>query len=182
MAVTFANITRSGGNSYTYTWTGTGPYDLYIDGVLYYPQDGVLPTTDTSIIITNFGDNEEPRPLEIIDTSGTDVADNINNGPQGILQWRGDLNAASYIVQQKVSGTFVDIAPVREDRRGYYRYDTVALDDVTTHNWRVLPRDEHAVNGDPVEFDFFMVRNPVPKKVEYSYDAGTGNLTIADRT
>lgn len=166
---------RLGSYAVKYSWSGTAPYDVYQDGKLVLDQ-----TSLTQYIAQTTDGTTNPLPaIEILDDTDTVTADSILYSPRVRFQWRGQSDAVLYIVQEYVSGTWTARGSVNEDGRGYYDFETQALADDTTAQWRVLPQDNNGYQGEPLPFSFYVVRNPAPPAVTFSYSAGTSNLTVS---
>lgn len=183
---TITAITKDGKQSWKYTWTGTDPYDVYRAdlGLIELTQTDLEEITLTgysTLSNTNLAlDDEEPPPLEIIDSADTSTPECLTYPPFSVLQWRGNADASYYIVQQYVGSTWTTYGePTVENGAGYYKVSTGPLADVTTHNWRVLPVDSEGNQGDPVTFEIFMVRNPAPPRITCTYSSP--NIVVSTR-
>lgn len=160
-------------NAIRYTWTGTAPYDVWQEGALVLSG-----TTLTEYIAQTTDGSTNPLPaIEVRDADDTGTAQNKAYSPRVRMQWRGQADAAVYIIQQYTGGEWVSRATVNEDRTGYYAFETTAHDDGDSAQWRVVPQDSGGYEGEPLGFTFAVVCNPMPPAVEYSYSSGTG-LTV----
>ena len=167
--------TRTGANSVKYTWSGTAPYDVWQDGIKVLDQ-----TTLTQYIAQTLDGSTNPLPaIEVLDDTDTTTAQSYRFSPRVTFQWRGQADALVYLIQEYVDAEWTTRAAAVETGDGYYQFTTAALDDVTTATWRVRPQDANGYSGDPVTLTHFMVRNPAPPAVSYSYSSGTGNLTVS---
>jgi len=145
-------------------------------------------TTDTALELDNASprdattaDPEEPPALEVLDANDTTDAQNVTWTPRVTLQWRGSTDAHYYLVQESVDGAWVTRNYQLESGRGYYQYDSTALDDGESNDWRVVPYDLYDVAGSGLPYQFLVVRNPAPPRISMEYDQTTGNLTARAR-
>lgn len=164
---------RVGPYSVRYTWSGTAPYDVWVNGELVLNQ-----TTDTTTVI-QFPGEAVPHAVEVLDATDTGMAESLRYSPRLRLQWRGHAGVEHYRVQTYADSAWSTQQIASEDGRGYYTYTTIAQADATSAQWRVIPVDERGYEGEPVAFTFYVVRNPAPPAVDFSYNAGTGNLTVS---
>jgi len=178
---TITSITKTSARGWRFQWAGTAPFRLYLNGEYLTGQT----TTDTSYEVDNLSpldittmDPNEPPPLEVLDATETADAANVTYTPIATLQWRGSTLAAYYMVQESVDGVWVDRNYQTESNKGYYQYDTPALDDGQSNNWQVLAFDAYDVEGGALPFQFLIVRNPAPPRVTMQYNEATGNLDI----
>lgn len=95
------------------------------------------------------------------------------------LHWRRIANAVRYVVQENVSGVWTDRFTFLEAGQGNAIFLTRWLEDVTTHQFRVVPYDAGGASGTPLSFSALMVRHPDVPNVSFDYDAGTGKVTIS---
>jgi hypothetical protein len=63
--------------------------------------------------------------------------------------------------------------------RRYFTWLTRVLEDQAQHQFRVTPVGSNGNAGAAKNFAVLMTRIPDPPSVSYSYDAGTGAVTIA---
>lgn len=156
-----------------YTWSGDAPYDVWLDGTK------VLSASDATQYIAQTTDGTtNPLPaIEVRDDNDSGLAQSEQYAPTFRLQWRGQTDAAIYIIQEYVSDNWTTRATAIETGAGYYNYTTRALPDNTSANWRVVPRDVNGYEGDPVYFTHTVVCNPAPPAVTFSYSGG--NITAA---
>ena len=176
MAGTITDVEKVGSYSFKYTWSGTSPYDSWVDGYAYFTG-----TTQTSAIIelgTSGGSETEPPALELQDSTDTNTAENILYPPYLTLQWRGSTDNLCYRVQESVSAVWTTRANVSEIGLAYYKWATDLLADVTTHSWRVVAVDDRGYESTAVNLSAFMVRNPAPPVINMSYSSGTGLLSV----
>ena len=68
---------------------------------------------------------------------------------------------------------------IQETGIGYYYYETRALTDSTTHQFKVTPITAEGYSATPVSLSVLMVCNPVPPDIDISYANGTELFTIS---
>lgn len=163
-------VTRLDPGSWRFTWpVGTPPY-----GVWYASR--LLATVATETYDYDKGDHEDTPPgLEIVNAG--DVAKNSLHMAYMLLQWRGNQNADFYIVEQYISGVWTVVATVPEDARGYYRWRSPALDDVTTYQFRVSATDVVGNMGTAITFTTEVCRVPAPPRVVVTLSGG--NIVVS---
>ena len=162
-----------GAYSTRYTWSGTAPYDVYLNGDLYLDQ-----TSATTAVIQYPGETV-PYAIEVRDATDSGLPESVKFSPNLRLQWRGQAGTDYYKIETYTGGEWVTQQIAKENGAGYYSFVTVAQGDATSPQWRVVPVDARKYEGDPVSFTQYIVRNPEPPAVAFSYDAGTGDLTVS---
>lgn len=148
--------TRNEDGSWSFAWSGgSTPWAIWLNGKQI---DSVATAAYT------FGADPDyetsPPPLEIVGTG--DTAESSLYPPRAVIQWRGVLTAAEYGVEQYVGGAWVEVANVSETAAGYYTYESDALTDETTHQFRVKAYRADGVSGAAITFSLFCARNPAP--------------------
>jgi hypothetical protein len=156
-------VVRTESGTWLFTWAvGTSPYTLWLDGVLL--ESGLLVEsyewTDT------WEYQDEAPPLEVLEDG--DTAENETYPPRFTLQWRGLQNAALYVVERFISASWVEVANLQEDARGYYEYTSLPLDDGATHLFRVTAVSQSGAEGVPITLSSNIERNPAPPAVSFS--------------
>ena len=173
---TITSITRVGSRAWEFDMTGnTAPYTYYLYGKV------ILITNNDIEIIEDFGATtfvNEPPPVEIFDANDTGTPESVSRPPYAILQWRGVPGSDLYRVEKNTGSWVAQTPVVIEDGSGYFRFDTGAIDDITTSQYRVIAVDENAVESDPIPFDVYIVRNPAPPEVTFTWD-DVDTFTIA---
>lgn len=160
-----------------YDWTGTAPFRVFDYGTYSFQIEA---TDETSYFVTS-DNNIEPPPIEVFDSTETaSVAVGETYPASIVIQWRGYSYADYYDVQKEVSpSTFETVYREPETGAGYYRYiSQKEMEDVETVTYRVIVYDKsgESVNVDTTQI---VIRNPSPPELTYTYNAGTGLLTIA---
>jgi len=166
-------VTRQGAGAWLFTATGTANFKWYKDGL------EIAETADEYLRIDNGAD--EPPQLECLDsTEGSSTPNSVTYAPYAVLQWRRSSNATGYKVEAYESAAWTHKAWIyQHDDMAYYRYETRTLTDVTTAQWRVIPVDAQEREGNPIQMDFFVCRQPDTPSVSYTYDSGTGEVTVS---
>ena len=187
MAASITSIQKTSANSWLYTWSGTSPYKIFMNGANILGENDAT-TTETSMTFLS-SDAVEPPAVEIQDATATTTALSLQFSGAVVLQWRGETANVFYKVQkfntainlwQDVSSLNLSLA-IRESGQGYYQFvATDEVDDLTTTNFRVTATDNVGNVSFPLEYEFDGVRNPAVPKINSSYD-GT-DLTFTERT
>ena len=167
--------TRIAPSAIKYTWTGTAPYDVWVDGRKALDQTSLT----EYITQTTDGTTNPLPPVEIFDATDTGTPQNKKYSPRLRFQWRGQSDAAIYLIQEYAAAAWTTKATVLEDGRGYYSFETPRQEDGATIQWRVLPQDSAGYQGDPLPFSFTVVCNPYPPAVEYTYSSIAGLIVSA---
>jgi hypothetical protein len=168
------SITRAQQTSPT-TWRVEWSSDQS-DPVFYVWQDGLLINTTSSgsqLFTVAAG---ESLVVEIFDAA-TERPEAAFPG-RLTLGWYATPATAAYRVDYFADGTWIQQARVREDGRGYYAWRSAFLADVTTHLFRVVPIGNNGNAGAPLVFSVLMVRHPDAPNSDFSYDAGSGVVSI----
>jgi len=163
---------RLGLYSTRYTWSGNAPYRVWVEGELRLDQ------SDATELIVQYPGAAMPQAIEVLDSNDTDPAESEAYSPRLRLQWRGQADAAAYLVQRLAGSEWETRTPVGESGLGYYRYITVPEIDGTEVQWRIVAQDSQGYQGAVLRHTQTVVCNPLPPAFEDSYDAGTGLLTV----
>ena len=177
MAGTITSVENLGEGAYEYTWGGTSPFRVYQAGENVFGGTTEL----TSFIIEDFTDPLEPPAIEVLDSTDTVDAQQIQHPPFRKLQWRGILAAALYKVEQFVDAAWVERSVLFDGGAGYYQFQTAELTDESAEQWRITVIDARDHGSDTYEINFTMARNPAPPVIAGTYASGTGLLTITAR-
>jgi len=169
--ILFDTIEKSGTYDWKFAWTNVGNVDVWLHGQLLYEN------TDIAELTLTGDDQYEPPPLEVVDTG--DDAQNYLYPCRATIQWRGDINAEHYRVEQDPGSGFVLRRFVTEDGSGYYQITTHVMEDVTDAKWRVIPVDSQGNYGGAIDVTVFVVCNPDPPSIEGTYVKP--NLVISGR-
>lgn len=167
--------TRTGSYAVRYEWMGTAPFDVWRDGRIVLEQ-----TTATTYTAQTTDGTTAPLPaIEILDDTDTTIAQSRQYSPVVRFQWRGQSDASYYKIQQYVDSEWTAIGMVRESGAGYYSWASQPQTDGESVEFRVVPYDTRGYDGLPLPVTHTVVCNPSPPDVSYTYNAGTGLLTIA---
>jgi len=91
------------------------------------------------------------------------------------LQWAGVPDASYY---QVLDGELL-LATIPDAGKPYYTYTPPALTDGDQRTYTIRAYNANHVASDDLELDVTMVTTPTDDPVDFSYDAGTGELTIS---
>lgn len=174
--IIFSFIEKIGPSSWRFAWSATtGPYRVYLDGRL------IDTITAVEYDYEGYTWGSFPPPLEVLDANDSTTPQNLDYPPRLWLQWRGVTDAEYYVVEYYSGSAWTRVnLQMPETGAGYYKYQTPALADVTTAQWRVLAVDAYQNESDPLTFSALIVRNPDTPDVTMTYSAVTGNVTIAE--
>ena len=163
---------KLGRYSVRYTWTGDAPFRVWVNGELR------LDETDDTELIVQFPGEATAHAIEVLDINDTDPAESEAYNPRLRLQWRGQADASTYLVQRWTGTEWETRTPISEKGAGYYRYLTVPEVDGDAVKWRVVAQDAQGYEGAVLEHDQAVVCNPLPPDFSAAYDSGTGLLTV----
>lgn len=94
------------------------------------------------------------------------------------LNWLGVGGAKSYRIQILEGVVWRTVGTVLDNGLNAFTYHTDWLADSITHQFRMIPVDAANNLGTELEHDFLMVRHPDVPSVSYTYDSGTGKITV----
>jgi hypothetical protein len=154
-----------GNSAGRWRWTGTPPF--YVFGA---NGDALLNGTNETEIMIDATDYMWSPTIEVLDSTqiSTKAPASIENPACVVLQWFG-INDASYYRIDIWNGTEWEPASPRFDQyprhvgQRYYQWRSTVLNDGTHARYRVVPVREFSgtiVDGDPIEFDAVIHRNP----------------------
>lgn len=174
MTAAITAIEQTGPGVWRVEWTGTGPFRVYVDGGLVLQGAQAEWTVET-------GNRYAPPLVEVLDSTETRTPDSLLYSPRVTLQWVAIEGASYYVVEQEVSGAWVQRAAVGADAlRTYYTYVGAAQGDQTEQHWRVSAVAQVGVAGVPVEVTFEMVTWPALPEVVVRYDEPTGQVIVEE--
>ena len=174
MAITSQTITHLGGSSYIYEWTSdSGDPTFYI----YDLAAGVLVTTTKG---TSYTVTIEPGESAVLEVRESAYA-TIPRGYPGRLTlfWYATADTDHYRAEEYSGGQWVLRARILDDGRGHCHWHTRWLEDVTTHQFRVIPVGDNGNEGTAKTWSVLMVRYPDVPDQDFSYDEGTDKVTVA---
>ena len=173
MAASITETLMVGTKACRYTWSGTAPYTVYLKG------DAVLQNTDQTEYTAQWTDAlVEPPAIEVIDsTESAATLQQVLHSPKITLQFRGRRTNSYYVAQLWDGAAWAYDVTIIEDGRGYYQVDA-GFCETADYLFRVTPYDASGTAGTPLQFSIFHHTNPTPPELSYTYDSGTGNLTV----
>lgn len=153
-----------------YTWSGTAPYDVWLNG-----QRMAYQSTATVFVVEHYGEDVAPW-IEVLDATDTDPAQSLANSPRLRLQWRGQTDANVYLIQRWDGTEWETKAIRREDGTGYFSHWTTPELHGTTARWRVIAQDARGYESEMIAWTQLVVCNPKAPAVTGSVAAG--DLTV----
>jgi hypothetical protein len=177
MSATLSTPIKQTYGIWRYDWTGTGPFRVFSYETYQYVLDD---TEETTLFVTD-GNDIEPPVIEVFDSTQEDsLAEAEEYQPRIVIQWRGYQYADYYTIQKETSpGTYTDVDSYVEDGRGYYKYQgSIEASDYAEYSYRVVVTDKAGYTSS-TDFTRYIVRHPDPPELTYTYNAGTGLLTVA---
>lgn len=178
MAALITDCVKTGALSWRYEWSGTAPFNVYAYGQLYLAN-----TDQTELIMTWDTDTAdhrlEPPPIEVIDSTQTAAAlKQVLHPPNFEIQFRGQTTASYYYVElSSDAGANWSALTVPEEGKGYYRISAY-LPNTLDLQFRISAYDAQGGQGDYMEFDLFHHTPTIDPAVSYTYNAGTGLVTM----
>lgn len=171
MAVTIESITQVGKQSFKLVYSsdlgGTPTFYIYLDGIL------VALTIRTNHIISISPD--EQVMIEILDT--TDAPSQVFPGKIRLC-WFAVDSANYYHVDEYIDSVWTERARI-DDNSGYMNFDSRFVEDGQNHRFRIVAVDSSGNESTAAELIVLCVRHPDGPDVDYSYDDGTGKVTIS---
>ena len=173
MAVTVSSARQLSPRSFLVGFTSTlssPTFYVYLDGTL-------IETTQRAQSVINVEPNVQ-FILEVLD-SPTDTPVVVYPS-RWWLNWGPSSGAVDhYRVEEFVSAAWVLRAKVPHSGRSAYRWLTRHLEDVTTHQFRIVPVGTNGNQGTAATITGLMVRQPdVPVVEQTNYDQGTRTITL----
>jgi hypothetical protein len=156
-----------------YTWAGTAPYDVWLNGALRLSS-----STETTLVV-DFPNETTPPAIEVRDATDTGEALSLKHSPRLRLQWRGARDALLYRIERWSGTAWVVKQIANETAQGYYSFLTLPEEDGATVQYQIVAVDGRDHEGEVIQHTQTMACVPSPPAVEYSYDDGTGLLTVA---
>lgn len=87
------------------------------------------------------------------------------------VHWQESTGADKYRVEELISGVWTLRAEIRDDGLGAFSWISRWLEDVTNHQFRVIPVDSTGNQGSALSFAALMVRHPDVPNVKYTVNA-----------
>lgn len=168
MSVTITAIDRLDDAFYLVSFSSTLPapvFYIFVDGVLSSTQAGgsyVAPAGAVVEVLDDPATAAQPAFPAVL-----------------VLGWVDDADAAAYRIEQKIGGLWTAVVTRHNTGEPWQSYATGPLEDGSTQEWRIIPLDAAGNDGSGASFVSLMVRYPDVPDVAYSYDNGTGTVTVA---
>lgn len=174
MSITSVTCDYAGGRSWRFTAVSSLPTPTYywrVDGARWHsgPEDTVLVPID------------DGTPTVWVSDDGWGSDDEHFPGRQTLQVFIDEDSSPAYAylrIDEYVSGSWTERKRLTCDGRGWYTWTSRYLEDVTVHQFRVVPVGENGNEGTPASFAALMVRHPSPPAVSHSYDENTGKVTV----
>jgi len=156
-------VARDPTGAWDFAWlAGTPPWHIWLDGRL------LATVSDPEYQVSAAQYPAVPPDLEIVDSSSGSVAQNSLYPPYFQIQWYGIIGAAGYVVEQLVNSVWTKVHSSAERGQGYICWQTPALQDALTYQFRVTAVDNQGNGGTPVPFTFEVCRNPLHPAVTFA--------------
>ena len=144
-------------------------YYIWLDGEL------LEATAAESVDLTVGGDWQ---PVVDVFDSASDAPEYVSSGRTALCWWPAE-GAGSYRVEEYVASAWVQRASIADGGAGFFSWLSRVLEDVTTHEFRVVAIDSAGNDGASTSFSVLMVRHPDVPGVSYSYDSDTNKVAVA---
>ena len=171
MAVTIAKPVNVGHNAWLYRWSSTLGDPVY----RVYRNGRHVRTTITNQDHVTLGDSE----TVVVEVRDDASAPSLAFSPQGELTWSASTNVDYYRIEEFVASEWVVRARVKDTGAPRYSWLTRALDDVTTHQFRLTPIGKDGNAGATSTVTALMIRHPDVPKVTRIYSDATKKVTFA---
>jgi len=170
MSVTYTAIRQLAPTVIEVAWSS----DLE-DPTFYVYRDGTLIATTKQTRMRFTVAPGEQLMLEVLDTT----AEPTEAFPPHLdLHWRAAADTDHYRIDEYVAAVWTERGRVRDTGRPYYTWRTRALEDVTTHTFRIMPVGTNGNDGSAVTIACMMVRHPDEPTATWLYNSGTRKVTI----
>jgi len=160
--------------SWLISWSGGAAgatYYVYRDGQL-------IATTPGSSIVLSVEPGETPI-IEVFDDA--DTAPMESHPGRVTLAWYASTGAAvdHYRIDEYVSSVWTARARIKDNGDGYFLWRSRGLEDVTTHQFRVVPVGDNGNEGTADTRNVLMVRYPDSPDLSVAWDSGTNKVTFS---
>jgi len=172
MTVTINTPVQTGSNTWLVSWSSNLSTPTY-----YIYQDGTLIKTMQTTSTTFWAAAGESLNIEILDDED-EVPESAFPG-RLTLAWEKCTETDYYRIDEYVDAAWTERARIPDDGTYYYQWQTRFLEDVTSHQFRIVPVGDNGNEGAAKTFTVLMVRHPAEPSVSYTYAALTGVVTIA---
>lgn len=148
---------------------GTPTFFIYVDGKLVSEQQH----TDY-IVYLSAGHSPHIMILDALD------AEHIERFPGRIMaQWSDTAATDHYRLEEFISAAWVLRAKIPDLGESLFKWFTRYLEDVATHQIRLIPVGTNGNQGTAISVGILMVRFPDIPDVSYTYNSGDAKVTIA---
>jgi len=97
---------------------------------------------------------------------------------KGLVWWYGNPIVATYLIEQLIDAVWVQQAEVFEMGEAVYTWQTGVLPNNEESQFRIRAIDPAGNESDPLLLSKFVVRRPEKVEWSWSYDSGTGQVTV----
>ncbi len=173
MAVTYSSIVQISATQWRLVFEsdlgGTPTFYIYADGIL------IDSTTRTWREVG----------VEAGEQIQFEVLDDVNATPvtaypgRLFMTWVPVANDQSYRVEEFVSAAWVVRTTIQVGVETYFSFTSRYLEDVTTHQFRVIPVGTNEEDGSARPFTALMVRRPDRAEMALTYASGTAKVTVS---
>ena len=95
-----------------------------------------------------------------------------------ILAWYGISGAVSYRIEEYVGGVWTQRASIVDRGQGYFLWESRVVEDVTTHQFRIIALDANGLESAAMTKAALMVRVPDPPATAWTYVNGSLTPTV----
>lgn len=176
MAVTFTEsriVSASAGlTTWHFAWTSDQEDPTY-----YLYQDGQLIAVTQQAWRYVVVASSERFLFEVLDDA--EATPTVGYPGRVNVTWTSVEGAYGYSVQEYVDGGWPQRQKIKDNGEAWFSFQSRYLEDVTTHQFRVVPEFGEGIEGRPLNFTVLMVRRPDGPDLTYTYDDETHKVTIA---
>lgn len=174
MSVEILSSQRTGRRAYLIKWASDLPapvnFFVYRDGRLINETE----QTEQSFVL----DSGDGLVLEVLDDPNQRP---ITAFPgKFTITWFATPDTDHYRVEEFINAVWVVKAKITDLKEGYFKFKTRFVEDVTIHQFRVIPIGNNGNPGAIRLSSALMVRNPDPPILNFSYSNATETLTITE--
>lgn len=160
-----------GGTVWTLAWTTSGPGSTY-----YVWAGGLLIGTTTSLTYVVSAAPGDTLVVDVFDSSG-DIPEPEYTGKL-FLQWEAVAGAVQYRIDRYVDSAWTPLDYVAERGQWLPYKTTIALDDCTTEQLRIVAIDRYGFEGATQAWSAFIVRTPARPAQSGTYAPLTSTITM----
>lgn len=174
MAVVITDVERVGAAEFLYTWTGTPPFTIFVNGRLRFED------YDGNTLVVYSSDAQEPPWLEIIEGADVSTAYSTLYPTTPRIQWRGHVWASHYVVF-KAGSPDTELARISETGKGVYSYEPEELDYNEDARYLVQVVNYFGATQGSVWFQITNAGTPLPPSISLSYNETAHTFTVSSR-